>query len=412
MAGHATGTTLSNIELMGDANQEASDAEIKGTGARVGGLVGDFSGSIIDVSSSLTVRGGADDDADNTGGLVGRLVSGLIQNSNSSGSVSASGGADSVGGLVGRIGSSSATISNSWASGNVSNNNGGDVNSSYGGLVGLNTGVISNSWASGAVSGSGTNNYNYGGLVGVNNRTIKQSWASGNVSGDSDVGGLVGQNNGNFSTTITNSWASGNVSGGDNVGGLVGSNAATINQNWASGNVSGGDNVGGLVGVNNVQNVIHGRINGRNYQLDAIQSVALVNDAGDGESFHLANTAALASLSGAGGINRATHSDWHAGFDTQDAGTEVDLDTRYCDTNGNGKIDDGTVAAENPNNEQVASNSVWVMPPMANDVAAPTTAEDGVTAQAYHAIPAIRCIGNSDSERQANIDRQRRNFPQ
>ena len=72
-----------------------------GSGSNVGGLVGNFTGTITNASSSLTVRGGANEDADNTGGLVGNLVSGTITNSNSSGSVSASDGADNVGGLVG-----------------------------------------------------------------------------------------------------------------------------------------------------------------------------------------------------------------------------------------------------------------------------------------------------------------------
>ena len=43
LVGSATGTTtLSNIELIGDESQSSSDAEIKGTGSDVGGLVGQF----------------------------------------------------------------------------------------------------------------------------------------------------------------------------------------------------------------------------------------------------------------------------------------------------------------------------------------------------------------------------------
>ena len=59
LVGDATGSnTLSNIELIGDASQESSNAEIKGNGANVGGLVGSFAGTITDSTSSLTVRGG------------------------------------------------------------------------------------------------------------------------------------------------------------------------------------------------------------------------------------------------------------------------------------------------------------------------------------------------------------------
>ena len=43
LVGKTTGTTaLSNIELIGDESQSSSNAEIKGNGAQVGGLVGDF----------------------------------------------------------------------------------------------------------------------------------------------------------------------------------------------------------------------------------------------------------------------------------------------------------------------------------------------------------------------------------
>ena len=55
-------------------------------------------------SSSLTVRVRAIDTADNVGGLVGNFGSGTITNSNSSGSVSASGGAD-IGWRISRIAS-------------------------------------------------------------------------------------------------------------------------------------------------------------------------------------------------------------------------------------------------------------------------------------------------------------------
>ena len=55
----------------------------------------------------------------------------------------------------------------------------------------------------------------------------------------------------------------------------------------------------------------------------------------------------------------------------------------------------------------------WRHPP-GNDntisqVAAPTTDENGNRA-AYYQMPAIRCMGTTDSERKANIDYQRRLF--
>ena len=394
MVGLTTGTnTLSNIELIGDNSQSSSDAEIKGTGERVGGLVGDFTGAITDASSSLTVRGGIGPfSVSNTGGLVGILQNGSIKNSNSSGFVSASNGADFIGGLVGQLINITTIIRNSWASGNVSGNNG------IGGLVGFkDNGTVSNSWASGNVSG----NNGIGGLVGLNKRIIGNSWANGKVTGDNRVGGLVGHNGG--SGHISNNWTSGVVSssGSMNIGGLVGSNMSLF-----------------------IGQVRLGNINGRNYKLYDATGTDVTN------SFHLASTADLASLSGAGG-GTTTHSDWHTGFDGVDLGTEIDLDTRFCDTNGNGRIDDGTVVG-NPN-EQRADNSVWVMPSdststefptgISDNVPAPTsdTAGNPVNLDTYYAIPAIRCIANTadatnDAEiyrlRKIEIDRQRRKFPQ
>ena len=395
LVGFATGSnTLSNIELI--------RGSIAATGSNLGGLVGSFSGTITDSSSSLTVIGHSRDAIASTGGLVGRLESGSIKNSNSSGSVSASNGADTIGGLVG-----------------------------------YNNGAISNSWASGTVSSTGRDNYHYGGLVGGNNGNISNSWASGEVSNNGDwnlnYGGLVGQNNGN----ISNSWASGEVSSnGGNVnvqyGGLVGSSeSGTISNSWASGEVTGAI-IGGLVGVVTTGGDAN-KFNGRNYQLAGAtgDGVNLANDTGTGDSFVLGEGAggnndatglrALEMLSGA--TNDATSdygikSNWHAGFDLDNADTDnniktgIDLETRYCDTNGNGKIDDGTITAENPNSEQIPSNTVWVMAP--NDV---TTAQQGGTS--YYQIPAIRCIGDTKGKttqeitdiRQREIDRQRHLFP-
>ena len=400
LVGQATGTTtLSNIELIGDANQESSNAEIKGAGANVGGLVGDFRGTISDASSSLTVRGGATEDANNTGGLVGQLRSGSIQNSNSSGFVSASNGAFYVGGLVGV---NNATINNSWASGNVSSSNGNDSDS-YGGLVGLNNATISKSWASGNVSTStGFYNNGYGGLVGINSGgTISKSWASGNVSStvgfNFNYGGLVGQND--TGSTISNSWASGNVVGrSNNYGGLVGRMqvGSNIIQSWASGAVTGRP-LGGLVGLND-----RGDIQGRNYRL----SSRIGTGVNENNSIELNTTTDLANLSGANGDTATADSNWHAGFNA--VNTQANLLTRFCDTNGNGMIDgtpDGFL-------ERTPDNTVWVMEGAdpSNDLPdAPDINGDG-TAD-FYAIPAIRCIGTTPAERKANIDLQRSKFP-
>ena len=83
----------------------------------------------------------------------------------------------------------------------------------------------------------------------------------------------------------------------------------------------------------------------------------------------------------------------------------------FCNTNGDSTID---------TSEKVATNSVWVMPPTANDNVTTNTNEAGGN-QNYYQIPAIRCIANTadatndteiDRLRKIEIDRQRRNFPQ
>ena len=396
LTGMAFNSTFSNIELIGDNSQSSSDAEIKGSRENIGGLVGHLRGTITDSSSSLTVRGGANvigNKGDNTGGLVGNFISGLIKNSNSSGAVFGLDGGDNIGGLVGNA-DSEAKISQSWASGAVSSNKYSHVESSwnYGGLVGQSRGSISQSWASGTVF-SITHNNNYGGLVGLNRGKISQSWTSGQVL-SADYG---------------------------NYGGLVGQSSGSISQSWASGQVLATfGHIGGLVG-NNASN-----INGRNYQLDDATGtgVDLANDDGIGISFALGSGAdnndatglrALAALSG--DVTTAntpadwrTKSGWHAGFDIDNTtdgdnnSTGIDLETRFCDTNGNGTID---VA------EQVATNSVWVMAggdPSNDSPPAP----DG-----FYRIPAIRCIANTadatndaeiDRLRKIEIDRQRRLF--
>ena len=405
LVGDATGSnTLSNIELIGNANQEASDAEIKGNGANVGGLVGSFAGTITDASSSLTVRG-----VNNTGGLVGQTDNDTtIDNSWASGEVSSTGNNTTrYGGLVGH---NNGAIRNSWASGNVYSNT-GHGNGQYGGLAGYNSdGIISNSWASGNLSSNGNVNTHYGGLVGTNTGTIHNSWASGNLSSNGtfngQYGGLVGENAG----SISNSWASGNVSrningSNSNYGGLVGWNSlGIISNSWASGEVTGDNRVGGLVGWNNKN------INGRNYQLDDATGtgVNLVSNGGD-DSFVLDSTTELARLSGdaSGGVGNpasyGTHSEWHAGFDISDPTDDViDLETRFCDTNGNGTID-GTPDGQG---ERTANNSVWVMPSDSTSTAFPTGISDNVPTEPtanYYQIPAIRCIGNTPAERKANI---------
>ena len=203
-------------------------------GGRVGGLVGFNSGSVSGSHSSVPVDGRSD----RVGGVVGSN-SGSISDSYATGAVTGRG--DNVGGLVGVIDNSDGSISNSYATGNVAGD--GD---NVGGLVGYSAGSISNSYATGNVAGDGDN---VGGLVGYNGDSIADSRATGNVTGESGyVGGLAGFSRGG---SIGNSHATGSVTGEDNyVGGLVGRNYdGSITTSYATGSVTGErTSVGGLAG--------------------------------------------------------------------------------------------------------------------------------------------------------------------
>ncbi|MFO7951465.1 MAG: GLUG motif-containing protein [Bacillota bacterium] len=230
-------------------------------GGRVGGLVGENNGEI-----NISYAEGTVSNSDYVGGLVGENDGGTIIDSHATGDVT---GEQYVGGLVGD--NDGGTITFSYATGTVKGtdlrvgglvgrNNGGDISNSYatgiatgirvGGLVGENNGEINESYATGNVTG--TSDYEVGGLVGENSSsgTILGSYATGTVKGeDGRVGGLVGEND---EGTITDSHATGTVEGTDKwVGGLVGQNYnGDISNSYATGDVIGKYRVGGLVGDN------------------------------------------------------------------------------------------------------------------------------------------------------------------
>ena len=209
-----------------------SSVLVAGSGDRVGGLAGSNSSSIADSYATGNVTG----DGGNIGGLVGIIGNdgdGSISRSYATGNVAGDG--DNVGGLVGYSGGS---ISNSHATGNVT----GEV-SYVGGLVGSSPGVITASYATGSVTGESNS---VGGLVGYSGGAITASYATGSVTGESrSVGGLAGLSVG----SVTASYATGSVTGeSNNVGGLAGYSGGAIAASYATGSVTGNRYVGGLVG--------------------------------------------------------------------------------------------------------------------------------------------------------------------
>ena len=216
-----------------DASPTSTAAwNLSGTGFNPIGLATPFSGRFEGLGhkvSDLSINLPASDFV----GLFSQTSSTISNVELSKGSVI---GRDYVGGLVGKL--VSGAINNSSASTNV-------IGSNYvGGLVGFNFGgEINQVYATGNVTGTGTVG-RVGGLVGWNNVNITQSYATGNVDGINYVGGLCGLCNGSI---VANVYATGNVTGNTNVGGLAGY-AITLDNTYSTGKVTGTTNVGGLVG--------------------------------------------------------------------------------------------------------------------------------------------------------------------
>ncbi len=183
----------------------------------------------------------------NVGALIGYNLRSNINNSFSTGIVTAAG---TVGGLAGYSVPNSGiggTINNSYSTVNVTSNTSG---SGAGGLVGHNEGQIIYSYATGFINGKADT----GGLVGSSIETtalVKYSYATGIVNGTTFVGGLIGENT--FGSKIYNSYSLSNVNGsGSYVGGLVGfsqGGTTVVNNSFARGYAAGGSGVGGLVGT-------------------------------------------------------------------------------------------------------------------------------------------------------------------
>jgi len=181
----------------------------------------------------------------NVGGLVGNDKAGTIEQSYSSGAVTARRYAY-AGGLVGYL-VGGGSISGSSSSANVA---GGFVS---GGLVGNADGgrpEIAFSYATGNVAGDG--DADVGGLIGQNAASdgiVMQSFATGNVTVKKGAaGGLIGNSLGK----IVQTYATGSVSGVW-AGGLVGENQSILSQSYSNGAVSGSQYEGGLIGNDHSQ---------------------------------------------------------------------------------------------------------------------------------------------------------------
>ncbi len=205
--------------------------------ASVGGLGGIFSNTAAINSSSANVLVSG---RSSLGGFIGTYTSNALAYD-----ISAAGniniwGTGSSGGLIG-VFSSTAVLRNSHASGNVVIPL---VMSSQrvGGLIGdLSSGTVEYCYATGNVGNTGFAGQNYyaiGGFIGYSTGAIEKSYATGNTSVnglETNVGGFVGQAAGG---SITNNYAMGKVfapsplSAG--IGGFIGSSRATLKNNYSA----------------------------------------------------------------------------------------------------------------------------------------------------------------------------------
>ena len=237
IVGGSTGTnTIKNCTFNGN---------VTGSGSYIGGIAGDFAGTLKNVTHTGTTTG-----AGYVGGIAGQQTSGSMTTATNSGDIMAT-TSYCAGGIVGYC---TIAISSAYNVGSV-------TGKQYtGGLIGYSSGTVTGCSAKGNVSGS---NYT-GGLIGQSNgATVTGCSAKGNVSGSNYTGGLIGQS----SASITNGRHSdGNVSGTNYVGGLIGKlSVGSVTSSYTYADITGTDNVGGIVGYYELGFGSHMQINSSGY---------------------------------------------------------------------------------------------------------------------------------------------------
>ena len=249
LGGANTGGVVGVNEPNASLVEVKADVSVTGT-TSVGGLIGRNLGSV----ALAFVNGEQISGGENVGGLIG-YNQGALAASTDTGGVS---GTSAVGGLIG-FNTATGTIDSV-------NETGGTVDgvANVGGIAGVNAGQIGAGvqiagfadTARDAVIGTGSG---VGGLVGLNIGGLTAFFATGPVQGVSIVGGAVGVNTGALSDVSI----SGEVDGGAFTGGLVGKNTGSIISGTVTSSlISGTSAVGGLVGLNRSQAAVSGEVSG------------------------------------------------------------------------------------------------------------------------------------------------------
>ena len=183
-------------------------------------------------------------------GLFGYAAGGLFQRVGLT-NANITAGSNASGGLIGFL--NNGTVEECYITGSVSasSTNGDET----GGLVGGMNGFIEQSYSSANVSGGNV----VGGIVGVvNSGSVTSSYATGNVTGIDELGGLIGST---FGAT-TESYSSGLVTGGTagNSGAFIGLNltGAAVTSCVADDTINNGRTFVGSNGSGSVTNSLYG----------------------------------------------------------------------------------------------------------------------------------------------------------
>ena len=235
-------------------NLTIKNSYIKGANCS-GGIVGALRTGTIENCHNINAV--VNVDSITAGGVVGQLETKAINCSNT-GNVS---GNKQTGGVAGYA-SNSSTISSCYNTGNVSGDN---YTGGVAGYAGPSS-IISSCYNTGDVTGNATENEsNIGGIAGITFGTIDNCYNTASITGNvGAVGGILGQigvGTSGVSTDIKNCYNLGTISGNDFIGGIIGWTSetkalGTIENNYNAGEIKGKDSVGGIIGRNSYKFVV------------------------------------------------------------------------------------------------------------------------------------------------------------
>ena len=242
LAGYLDYGTIQNCTS--DVSISASSSAVIYVGGLVGNAYGQISESSAtgDVTTTTTYAGVPDKTEEvftsSTGGLVGYIKGGKIENCYASGTVRAENNADtplgnspvlSAGGIVGY---NSVALTNCFSTSQV-NADFGNGRAYAGGITGWQLGATSNCFTTGSVTANTTSKFSYsGGIAGMSFTSITACYATGKVTanpteGNSHAGGIVGFS----SDTTSNCYALNSDISGKNMNGTAGY-GATLTSNY------------------------------------------------------------------------------------------------------------------------------------------------------------------------------------